>query len=94
MKQNLDLNIYSPNASSTSTPVPCNSSICGARRGCSITHNACAYQDVYLSSNTSSTGILVDDVLHLVSDDSEKTRVDAPITLGWVLSFPCQKIIL
>ncbi|XP_073270339.1 aspartyl protease family protein 1 isoform X1 [Primulina huaijiensis] len=84
--QNLDLNIYSPNASSTSKSVPCNSPICGARRGCSITHNACAYRDVYLSSNTSSTGILVDDVLHLVSDDSQKTRVEAPITLGCGIS--------
>ncbi|KAL2469187.1 Eukaryotic aspartyl protease family protein [Forsythia ovata] len=77
----LKLNIYSPSNSSTGVPVPCNSTTCGRRR-CSVTRNACAYQAVYLSSNTSSTGILVDDVLHLATDDSQQKVVDAPITLG------------
>ncbi|KAL2490512.1 Eukaryotic aspartyl protease family protein [Abeliophyllum distichum] len=77
----LELNIYSPRNSSTGAPVPCNSTTCGRRR-CSVTRNACAYQEVYLSSNTSSTGILVDDVLHLATDDSQQKVVDAPITLG------------
>ncbi|KAI3448622.1 hypothetical protein Pfo_005287 [Paulownia fortunei] len=82
MKQTLDLNIYSPSTSSTSMPVPCNSTMCGRRRGCSLRRNACAYQEVYLSSNTSTTGILVDDVLHLGTDASPQDIVDAPITLG------------
>ncbi|CAA3025511.1 aspartyl protease family 1-like [Olea europaea subsp. europaea] len=78
----LELKIYSPSNSSTGMPVPCNSTTCGQRRRCSIRYNACAYQEVYLSSNTSSTGILVDDVLHLATDDSQEKVVDAPITLG------------
>ncbi|KAH6762562.1 Eukaryotic aspartyl protease family protein [Perilla frutescens var. hirtella] len=78
----LELSIYSPNASSTATPVPCNSTMCGRRRACALRRNACAYQEVYLSSNTSSTGILVDDVLVLATDENPKQRVNAPITLG------------
>ncbi|EPS72692.1 aspartyl protease family protein, partial [Genlisea aurea] len=78
----LDLNIYSPIQSRTSTPVPCNSTMCGRRRGCVVSENTCAYQEMYLSSNTSTTGILVDDVLHMGTDANPKSTVDVPITLG------------
>ncbi|KAL7126412.1 hypothetical protein ABFS83_14G185200 [Erythranthe nasuta] len=79
----LKLNIYSPSTSTSGAPVPCNSTICvQPQRGCSVRLNACAYQEVYLSSNTSSTGILVDDVLHLGTDTDPQDPVDAPITLG------------
>ncbi|KAK4476815.1 hypothetical protein RD792_015975, partial [Penstemon davidsonii] len=78
----IELNIYSPNASSSSSLIPCNSTMCGRRRGCSLRRNACAYQEVYLSSNTSSTGILVDDVLHLGTDATPQSPINAPITLG------------
>lgn len=76
------LNQYSLNASSTSEAVPCNSPSCGQNRGCLLRLNACAYQEIYLSSNTSSTGILVDDVLHMATADSARSPVQAPITLG------------
>lgn len=84
-KQRIDLNIYSPNASSTSMVVPCNSTACVARTGCAVSRNACAYQISYLSNGTSSTGILVEDVLHLATDDSQQKAIEAPITLGLVL---------
>lgn len=76
------LNQYSLNASSTSAAVPCSSPSCGRNRGCLLRLNACAYQEAYLSSNTSSTGILVDDVLHMATSDSARRPVQAPITLG------------
>lgn len=82
----LKLNIYSPSTSSTSSPVPCNSTMCDRRRVCALKRNACAYQEVYLSSNTSSTGILVDDVLALTTDEDPETQVKAPITLGCGIS--------
>ncbi|KAL0387537.1 UNVERIFIED_CONTAM: Aspartyl protease family protein 1 [Sesamum radiatum] len=82
-RQQLDLNIYSPSTSSTSQSIPCNSTMCGPRRGCAVRLNACAYQEVYLSSNTSSTGILVDDVLHLGTDQNPQGIIEAPITLGF-----------
>ncbi|XP_057778191.1 aspartyl protease family protein 1-like isoform X2 [Salvia miltiorrhiza] len=78
----VELSIYNPNVSSTSLPVPCNSTMCGRTRGCALRRKACAYQEVYLSSNTSSTGILVDDVLHLGTYESPQKPVSAPITLG------------
>lgn len=78
----LDFNMYSPNKSSTAMTVPCNSSLCDARRQCSRSHNSCAYQIQYLSNGTSSTGLLVEDVLHLATEGSQQKVVDAPITLG------------
>ncbi|KAF8011410.1 hypothetical protein BT93_J1888 [Corymbia citriodora subsp. variegata] len=78
----IDFNIYSPNASSTSAKVPCNSTICGQRSQCSSALSSCDYQIVYLSNNTSSTGILVEDLLHLTTDDDQSKPVDAKITFG------------
>nr|GMC96907.1 aspartyl protease family protein 1-like [Ipomoea batatas] len=74
--------MYSPNASSTSEIVRCNGTLCGKRRQCLVESNACAYSVAYLSQNTSSQGVLVEDVLHLVTEDSQQKSIDAPITLG------------
>ncbi|KAL8028851.1 hypothetical protein ABFX02_14G188200 [Erythranthe guttata] len=76
----IELNIYSPSNSTTSTPVPCNSTMCGPKRGCSANFNACAYKISY--GDTSSTGILVDDVLHLGTTTNPQDPVDVPITFG------------
>ncbi|VFR02518.1 unnamed protein product [Cuscuta campestris] len=78
----IDFNIYSPKASSTSQTVPCNGTMCEQRRRCLVERNACAYEVAYLSGNTSSRGILVDDVLHLATDDTQQNNIEAPITLG------------
>ncbi|XP_027179333.1 aspartyl protease family protein 1 isoform X1 [Coffea eugenioides] len=79
----IDFNMYSLNTSSTGMTVPCNSTMCDARRrACLASRKACAYEVSYLSGNTSSTGLLVEDVLHLATDDSQQKVVDAPITLG------------
>ncbi|OWM66471.1 aspartyl protease family protein 1 [Punica granatum] len=80
--QRLDLNIYSPNTSSTSSTVPCNSSICTTQSRCASALSSCPYEVIYLSNGTSSTGILVEDVLHLITDDDQTKAVDARITLG------------
>ncbi|KAI8020042.1 Aspartyl protease family protein 1 [Camellia lanceoleosa] len=77
--QVIDFNIYSPSNSTTSMKVSCNSTSCGK---CSPTRNTCAYQVAYLSANTSSSGLLVEDVLHLTTDDSQLKAVDAQITFG------------
>ncbi|XP_028057142.1 aspartyl protease family protein 1-like isoform X1 [Camellia sinensis] len=73
----VDFNIYSPSNSTTSSKVSCNSTFCGQ---CSL--NTCPYYDEYLSNNTSSFGLLVEDVLHLTTDDSQLKAVDAQITFG------------
>ncbi|XP_057500084.1 aspartyl protease family protein 1-like isoform X2 [Actinidia eriantha] len=79
-----ELNPYSLNKSSTSAKVPCNSTFCGrpSPSQCLSTHNACPYKVRYLSNDTSSSGVLVEDVLHLTTDDSQLKEVDARITFG------------
>ncbi|KAK9067417.1 hypothetical protein SSX86_014746 [Deinandra increscens subsp. villosa] len=78
----IDFNIYSPSTSSTSQVVPCNSSSCGLRKQCSAKPDVCPYEVNYLSSNTSSNGILVEDNLHLVTEERSQKPVDAKITFG------------
>ncbi|KAI8020039.1 Aspartyl protease family protein 1 [Camellia lanceoleosa] len=75
--QVIDFNIYSPSNSTSSAKVSCNSTFCGQ---CSL--NTCPYYSEYLSNNTSSFGLLVEDVLHLTTDDSQLKAVDAQITFG------------
>ncbi|KAF3969073.1 hypothetical protein CMV_007097 [Castanea mollissima] len=79
--QVVNFNIYSPNASSTSNKVSCNSSIYCDPNQCTSANSDCAYSAVYYS-NMSTSGILVEDVLHLITDDDQSKVVDAPITLG------------
>ncbi|XP_010548254.1 PREDICTED: aspartyl protease family protein 1 isoform X2 [Tarenaya hassleriana] len=78
----LNLNVYSPNASSTSTNVLCNSTLCTRGDRCPSSLSSCPYQVRYLSNGTSSTGFLVEDVLHLVTNDNRSKAVDARVTLG------------
>ncbi|GMI86336.1 hypothetical protein like AT2G17760 [Hibiscus trionum] len=78
----IEFNIYSPNTSSTSSKVPCNSAMCEHHRRCSSPSNNCPYQVDYLSNGTSSIGVLVEDVLHLTTDDDESKPVEAKITFG------------
>lgn len=78
----LELNIYSLNESSTSKSIPCNSSSCVKQRQCSGRSSACSYQVQYLSNNTSSSGILVEDILHMTAEGNPGKNIDALITLG------------
>ncbi|KAL8028843.1 hypothetical protein ABFX02_14G187600 [Erythranthe guttata] len=50
------------------------------KRGCSSSLNACSYEQIY--SNSSTSGILVNDVLHLGTNVIPQDIVDVPITLG------------
>lgn len=78
----IDFNIYSPNISSTSTSVLCDNELCQQKNKCSAASNTCPYRVRYLSSNTSSTGFLVGDVLHLNIDDNQQKAVEANIKFG------------
>ncbi|KAK8673316.1 hypothetical protein V6N13_111662 [Hibiscus sabdariffa] len=78
----IEFNIYSPNTSSSSSKVSCDSPMCELHRRCSSPSNNCPYQVDYLSNGTSSIGFLVEDVLHLITDDDETKPVEAKITFG------------
>ncbi|KAK8694534.1 hypothetical protein V6N13_072083 [Hibiscus sabdariffa] len=80
--QTIEFNIYSPNTSSTSSKVPCNSALCEQQRQCSSPQSDCPYQVIYLSNGTSTTGVLVEDVLHLTTDEDKTTAFQANITFG------------
>ncbi|OMO55756.1 Peptidase A1 [Corchorus capsularis] len=80
--QEIDFSIYSPNTSSTSSNVLCSSDKCEQAKRCPSSQSDCPYQVLYLSNGTSSTGYLVDDVLHLVTDSDKTKAVDANITFG------------
>uniref|UniRef100_A0A7N0TUX6 Peptidase A1 domain-containing protein n=1 Tax=Kalanchoe fedtschenkoi TaxID=63787 RepID=A0A7N0TUX6_KALFE len=75
-------NIYSPNTSTTSEMVPCSSPLCSQKRQCSAATDTCPFNIMYLSANTSSNGILVEDILHLVTDDYQTKAVSPRITFG------------
>ncbi|KAL1370584.1 hypothetical protein HN51_000830 [Arachis hypogaea] len=78
----IDFNIYDIDQSSTSKKVLCNSSLCGEQKQCSSSSSSCQYQVDYLSADTSSKGFLVEDVLHLITDDDQTKDANARITLG------------
>ncbi|XXG59832.1 hypothetical protein AAC387_Pa04g1847 [Persea americana] len=79
--QNFDFSIYSPNTSSTSKNVPCTHDLCAAQNECSGGANICPYTVDYVSNNTSSSGVLVEDVMYLTTEDGQH-EVDARIIFG------------
>ncbi|CAA6656017.1 unnamed protein product [Spirodela intermedia] len=77
-----NFSIYSPSSSSTSKTIPCSSVYCELRSQCPAGDSQCPYNVRYLSENTSTTGVLVQDVLHLRTDDSHNKTVEAQVVLG------------
>lgn len=74
--------MYSPQGSSTSKKVPCSHRRCTLQNSCSRAISDCPYTVSYVSSETSTSGILVEDVLHLKTEDSDAESFEAYITFG------------
>ncbi|KAI3926374.1 hypothetical protein MKX01_032562 [Papaver californicum] len=77
----INLNIYSSNSSSTSEDVSCSSSLCELKSGCPESSSRCPYHVEY-NADISSTGVLVEDVLRLKTDNHKPKDIDARITFG------------
>ncbi|MCD9638468.1 hypothetical protein HAX54_022467 [Datura stramonium] len=77
-----ELSIFSLNGSSTSKKVTCSDSLCTERNNCPGVYNHCSYSVSYVSSETSTSGILVDDILHLRTEDDEEKFVQARVIFG------------
>lgn len=77
-----ELSIYNPKASSTSTKVSCNNTLCLHRTKCLGSFSHCPYEISYVSAETSTSGILVEDVMHLTTEDRHPESVQAYITFG------------
>ncbi|XP_060965525.1 uncharacterized protein LOC115712693 [Cannabis sativa] len=67
--------------SSTSKKVTCNNTICGRRNRC-LELGSCPYMVSYVSGETSSSGVLIEDVLHLKREDKYQELVEAYVTFG------------
>ncbi|CAL5073043.1 unnamed protein product [Urochloa decumbens] len=79
---NLKFDVYSPQKSSTSRKVPCSSNLCDQQSSCRSSSSSCPYNIEYLSDNTSSSGVLVEDLLYLITEYGQPKIVTAPITFG------------
>lgn len=81
-----ELRPYSPQKSSTSKPVGCNHALCHRPNACAATNSSnCPYTVRYVSANTSSSGVLVEDVIHLTRERDSVAggkAVQAAVVLG------------
>ncbi|PIA55422.1 hypothetical protein AQUCO_00700010v1 [Aquilegia coerulea] len=77
-----ELSIYDPKESLTSKKITCDNTLCTQRNRCLGTFSNCPYAVSYISTDTSTSGVLVEDVLHLITEDSQPEVVDAWITFG------------
>ncbi|KAL0714108.1 hypothetical protein Bca4012_021086 [Brassica carinata] len=78
--ERIKLNIYDPTKSTSSSKVPCNSTLCALRNRCVSPLSDCPYRIRYLSPGSRSSGVLVDDVIHMRTEEGESR--DARITFG------------
>ncbi|KAL4020260.1 hypothetical protein IC575_019031 [Cucumis melo] len=77
-----ELSVYSPKKSSTSKTVPCNNDLCAQRDQFTEAFGNCPYVVSYVSAETSTTGILVEDLLHLKTEYKHSEPIQAYITFG------------
>ncbi|KAK8653552.1 hypothetical protein V6N13_127545 [Hibiscus sabdariffa] len=82
--QDRDLSEYRPSGSSSSRHIPCSHQLCESSPNCKSSKQQCPYTIDYYSENTSSSGLLVEDILHLASagDHILNTSVQASVVIG------------
>ncbi|XP_074295364.1 aspartyl protease family protein 1-like [Silene latifolia] len=78
--ETIEFNIYSLSTSSTGTRLSCSSPLC--ERSCLPSESYCPYRVEYLSANTSSSGYVVQDLLHLTTDNANSQAIDVKIPFG------------
>ncbi|XP_064957887.1 aspartyl protease family protein 1-like [Musa acuminata AAA Group] len=86
---NFEFDIYSTSNSSTSQKITCNNSLCDNQNACTAETSSCPNIVQYLSANTSTSGVLVEDVPYLMTEDETPRIVEAPIA-GAFLDGPAQ----
>lgn len=79
-----DENEYKPSLSTTSKSITCSHQLCESGPTCKSPKQPCPYTANYASTATSSSGSLVEDILHLVTVgvNASNTYVRAPIAIG------------
>lgn len=79
-----DLHEYKPSGSSTSKHVSCSHQLCESGPNCKSPKQQCPYTVNYYTENTSTSGLLVEDMLHLSSGSSDplNASVQASVIIG------------
>ncbi|XP_027076325.1 aspartic proteinase-like protein 1 [Coffea arabica] len=79
-----DLSEYNPSDSNTSKVVPCSHHLCEGGSSCKSPKDPCPYRVNYDTADTSTSGLLIEDILHLASGGTAASKkfVRAPIMLG------------
>ncbi|KAK8490211.1 hypothetical protein V6N12_011360 [Hibiscus sabdariffa] len=79
-----DLSEYRPSGSSSSRHIPCSHQFCESSPNCRSSKQQCPYTIDYYTENTSSSGLLVEDILRLASagDHILNTSVQASVVIG------------
>ncbi|CAL2266640.1 unnamed protein product [Prunus armeniaca] len=82
--QDRDLNEYNPSGSNTSKHVSCSHELCESGTNCKSPKQSCPYTIDYYTENTSSSGLLVEDIVHFAAggDDGPNTSIEAPVIIG------------
>ncbi|RZS25661.1 hypothetical protein BHM03_00058897 [Ensete ventricosum] len=91
LQVNTTFNIYSPSNSSTSRKLLCSDSMCETT--CTGADSNCPYGVTY-ADNSSTSGVLVEDTLYLVAEDTSARVVEAPIVFGYCRSFHLLHLML
>lgn len=78
----MPLNVYNPGASSTSEHVTCTDSVCDSSRKCESKSDDCLYDVRYVSANTQTSGVLIEDVIYLSSGRNHGSFVETRIVFG------------
>ncbi|PKA58081.1 Aspartic proteinase-like protein 1 [Apostasia shenzhenica] len=76
-----ELGMYTPDESKTSKHLSCSHELCTLGASCRSAKQPCPYRVNYYSENTSTSGLLVEDILYLASSDDGRS-VQAPVILG------------
>lgn len=88
--QDRDLNEYSPSGSSTSKHLSCSHRLCELGASCKSATQSCPYNVNYYTENTSTSGLLVEDILHLAAagvPNVSNGYLQAPVIIGYASLF-------
>ncbi|GAA0157424.1 aspartic protease [Lithospermum erythrorhizon] len=79
-----NLNEYNPSKSTSSKYLHCNHELCESGSKCNSPKQPCPYTINYETEDTSTSGLLVEDTLHLASGNagSSNNSVQAPVIIG------------
>lgn len=84
--QGLQFSVYNESSSSTSKYLPCTDSLCSSTLkstgSCTSANDKCSYIVEYMSTDTSTSGVIVEDLLYLNYEESNGGTTSTPIYFG------------